>query len=96
MREREALARDGFVVIHLCLDRKKGTLTREPQIVSKGFVFIQDSEAMFNEVRSKIKELVKSSDGEDLDTRIQKELSKYFYAETKRRPMIILFTSEAP
>jgi len=96
MREREALARDGFVVIYLCLDRKTGKLTKDPEIISKGFVFVQDSENLFKQVRLKIQELVKISDGEDLKTRIEKDLSKFFYAETKRRPMIILFTSEAP
>jgi ribonuclease J len=96
MREREALARDGFVVIHLSLDRRTGKLTREPEIVSKGFVFIRDSEEMFEQVRLKIKELVRTVNGEDLNTYIEKNLSKFFYAETKRRPMIILFTTEAP
>jgi len=95
MREREALARDGFVVIHLYLDRKSGKLVRDPHIISKGFVFIRDSEEMFEQVRLKIQDLVKSSNEEDLNSRIEKELSKYFYAETKRRPMIILFTSES-
>jgi len=94
MREREALARDGFVVIHLCLDKKSGELEKPPDIISKGFVFTRDSEEMFEQVRSMIQELVESTKLEEVKPRIEKELSKFFYAETKRRPMIILLKSE--
>jgi ribonuclease J len=94
MREREALARDGFVVIHLCLDKKSGELEKPPEIISKGFVFTRDSEEMFEQVRSMIQELVESTNSEEVKSRIEKELSKFFYAETKRRPMIILLKSE--
>jgi ribonuclease J len=96
MRERGALARDGFVVIHLCLDRGTGSLAKSPEIISKGFVFIRESEEMFDQVRAIVRNIVKSSDHEELNTRIEKELSKFFYTETKRRPMIIVITSESP
>jgi ribonuclease J len=94
MREREALARDGFVIIHLCLDKKSGKLEKPPEIISKGFVFTRDSEEMFEQVRSIIQELVESTNLEEVKPRIEKDLSKFFYAETKRRPMIILLKSE--
>ena len=96
MREREALARDGFVIIQLCLDRKSRLLAKSPEIISKGFVFIRDSEKMFEQVRLIIEDAVKNIGDEDLNTRIEKDLSKFFYTETKRRPMILLFTSEIP
>lgn len=96
MRERGALARDGFVVIHLCLDRRTGSLAKSPEIISKGFVFIRESEEMFDQVRSIVRNIVKSSNLEELNTRIEKDLSKFFYTETKRRPMIIVITSEPP
>jgi ribonuclease J len=93
MREREALARDGFVAVHLNLG-KNGQLKRPAEILSKGFVFVQDSEALFNSARQKIAELVGEADG-DLEQRIEKELGKFFYAATKRRPMVFVFAAEA-
>jgi ribonuclease J len=96
MREREALARDGFVIINLCVDKKSGTLTRSPEIISRGFVFQRDSEELFEQVSKKINDLVKHHDVDELSSRIEKDLSKFFYAETKRRPMIMVMTSHLP
>jgi ribonuclease J len=91
MREREALARDGFVAVHLHLG-KNGALKRPAEILSKGFVFVQDSEELFERARQRIGELAAEADG-DLEGRIEKELGKFFYAETKRRPMVFVFAS---
>jgi ribonuclease J len=96
MREREALARDGFVVVHLSLDRQNGSLHRDPEIVSKGFVFVRDAEELFERARAQIRDLAARTDGSDLKGNIEQELARFFYAETKRRPMVLVFTSEAP
>jgi ribonuclease J len=94
MREREALARDGFVIIHLFIDPKTGKLLRSPDITSKGFVFLRESEELFGEARKQIRELIAKADGGDIEAKIEKELSKFFYTETKRRPMIFVFLIE--
>jgi len=93
MREREALARDGFVAVHIHLG-VNGRLKRPAEILSKGFVFVQDSEDLFARARAKIDDLVGETDG-DLEERIEKELGKFFYAATKRRPMVFVFASGA-
>jgi ribonuclease J len=93
MREREALARDGFVVVHLHLDRKTGELREEPEIVSKGFVFVRDAEQLFEDARTRIDQLAASANGNNLEETVETELSKYFYAETRRRPMVFVFAS---
>jgi len=95
MREREALARDGFVVVHLSLDCQTGTLQGDPEIVSKGFVFIRDAEELFEHARTLIRDLTSDEGCVNLKKRIEKELADYFYTETKRRPMIFVFTSES-
>jgi ribonuclease J len=96
MREREALARDGFVVVHLSLDRQHGSIRRDPVIVSKGFVFVRDAEQLFEQARAQVRELAGRVDPSDLKDQIEQELGRFFYAETKRRPMVLVFTSEAP
>ena len=95
MREREALARDGFVGVHLSLDCKTGTLQGDPEIVSKGFVFIRDADELFEHARTLIRDLTSDEGCVNLKKRIEKELADYFYTETKRRPMIFVFTSES-
>jgi ribonuclease J len=94
MREREALARDGFVAVHLRLDAKGSRLTEPAEIVSKGFVFVREAEELFARAQAKVSELVAAPDG-DLEERIEREMSKFFYAETKRRPMVLVFASNA-
>ena len=93
MKEREALARDGFVVVHLTLQGENGTLGKEPEIVSKGFVFVADAEQLFETARERIRDIATQSDGGSLKADIEKDLSKFFYNETKRRPMVLVFTS---
>ncbi|HEY43388.1 MAG TPA: ribonuclease J [Anaerolineae bacterium] len=94
MREREALARDGFVVVHLSLDSRGKTLRGEPEIVSKGFVFVRDAEELFEHARKIIHDIVSRESEVDLKNRVEGELSKFFYSETKRRPMVFVFTSK--
>jgi ribonuclease J len=93
MREREALARDGFVAVHLNLDPVSGKLREEPEIVSKGFVFARDAEELFEHARARIDQLTVEAGSDDFKSRVEKELSRFFYAETKRRPMIFVFAA---
>jgi ribonuclease J len=95
LREREALARDGFVAVHLHVDRQSGRLLQEPEIVSKGFVFLRDAEELFELARARIHELTRETPNGDLKLRIEKDLSKLFYQSTKRQPMVFVFTSTA-
>ena len=93
MREREALARDGFVVVHLNLDCDERRLRHEPEIITKGFVFVRDADELLAEAREKVTSLVLENSDGNLDERVEKELSKFFFEETRRRPMIFVFSS---
>jgi ribonuclease J len=95
MREREALARDGFVAVHLHVDRQTGRLLQEPEIVSKGFVFLRDAEELFELARTRIHELTKQAENGDLKIRVEKDLARLFFQITKRQPMIFVFTSSS-
>jgi ribonuclease J len=94
MKEREALARDGFVMVHLQLDRKTGRLRSAPEIHTRGFVVLRDAEALLNLARKRIQEVVASAKGDDLKAKVERELGKLFYAETKRNPMVLAILSD--
>jgi ribonuclease J len=96
MREREALARDGFVVIYLEVEAQSGRLLGEPEIVSKGFVFMREAEELFELARQRIRKLAETTRGEELKERIERDLAKFFYNQTKRRPMVLAFTARLP
>lgn len=95
LREREALARDGVAIIHLMLDCDGENLIEEPDIITRGFVFTEDAEDLLLDAKSRIREiLAKPFDGK-LERQVEDELSKYFYSETRRRPMIFVFASRS-
>ncbi len=98
MRDREILGRDGFVVAIVQRDAETGQLRRVPDIISRGFVFLRDSEELLAEASDRVQELVASSPAEvkasTLEDRIRALLTDLMYQETKRRPMVIPVVTE--
>lgn len=94
MRERESLARDGIVSVHVEVNQDGCDLAEEPEIVSKGFVFINEAGDLFNGARDRIRESLKKDGDGPLSNRLEKELARYFYSETGRRPMVVVFASK--
>ncbi len=88
MREREILARDGIVLVNLILDRFSGSLRREPQITSRGFMLSRDVDGVMEEARKRVSGLVTPKANGNLSKDIEKALGSYLYSETHRRPMI--------
>jgi len=93
MREREALAREGLVIIHVNLDCDRNRVVGEPEIVSRGFVFVREAVDLFDEARELVLKIAEKDIGEDLEDRIENELSRFFFTETKRKPMVFAFIS---
>jgi ribonuclease J len=94
LRERESLARDGFVAIHIQRHAKSGKLRGDPQIISKGFVFTPDAQDLFARAGQRIREVLSAKQDDELEARVEKELRKFFYSETRRRPMVFVFITD--
>ena len=92
VREREALARDGIVLVNLAIDRNTCQLRDEPEIITRGFIIIRDSEVLLAGMSKLIHETVRRGNG-DLKEDLRNTLMSYIYNETKRRPMIFITTS---
>jgi len=94
IREREALARDGVVAVHLTLDAGSGKLIGQPEILSKGFVFKRDAESLFQDAREVIREAVENEDdARDVEVRVEKALARLYHARIRRKPVIFIFTT---
>ena len=93
MREREALSRDGFVLVNLLLNRHSRALINDPQIVTKGFIYEYESSDLLDAVKDTVAETVGSSNG-TLEEDIQQRLGNFLKQETKRRPMIFVMINE--
>jgi ribonuclease J len=90
LRDRHLLSRDGFVVVVIALDEKTGELIEGPDIISRGFVYVRDSEDLIEEAKERVIDLVDSGKMHR-DTAalvIKDKLSQFFYQRTRRNPMI--------
>jgi ribonuclease J len=92
LRDRKLLSRDGIVVVIVAVDKKEGKVVGRPDIVSRGFVDAEHDGTVIEQGR----DLVASTLGKgriveysSIHTRVKETLSKFFYEQTKRRPMII-------
>ncbi len=97
MRDREILARDGFLMVVVNVDRKTGKLLGEPEIISRGFIYLREGEALIDMVKATVQDTLEkaspSRNGRRRDI-IQDNVSKILYNETKRRPMVFSVINE--
>lgn len=95
LRDRELLAQDGVLLIIANVDARKRKLVTDPEIVSRGFVYMKDNEELIKEVEELfIKESEKIFTGKYIDWRVYKDnvrksVNKLLYNRTNRRPIVI-------
>lgn len=96
IRDREILARDGFMLVSVNIDHHTGKLIGEPRIVSRGFVYLKDAEDFLDQIRDSVTQLMNSRRAANGNRRLMVEdgLSKLIYNETRRRPMIFSIVNE--
>jgi ribonuclease J len=87
MREREILGEEGFVFVNLKLS-PSGQLIGSPTVISRGFVYVPEAEALFAGAEAEIAAVIARAAGGNLCEKVERALSEYFYAEVKRRPMV--------
>jgi ribonuclease J len=91
VREREALARDGIVLISLTMDQN-GRLLDEPEIITRGFVYKRDADELIGETITRIEDTIRRGQGNIHDDVVQ-TVRSFLYNETKRRPQIFVTLS---
>lgn len=95
LRDRRQLSSDGMLVIVTTLSKTEKQMVTAPEIISRGFVFVKDSEEFMNElhelVTGRMEELTESGVNQwnVIKRKLKDELGNYIYAQTKRRPMIL-------
>ena len=89
VREREALARDGIVVISLVLEKSSGRLIEEPEIITRGFIYKRDTKNLLADARNRISDTINRGNG-NIQSDIEQSIRAFFYNETKRRPMVFV------
>ena len=95
LRDRQHLAEDGIMVVVMSLDRVGGQLVAGPDIVSRGFVYVKESDELIEEARQIVDEAIQKcldrgiTDWGKLKNATKDALSDYVWKKTKRRPMIL-------
>ena len=95
LRDRQHLAEDGILIVVLALDGVGNQLVSGPDIVSRGFVYVRESDELMDEARSIIEQNILNcldrgiSDWGKIKSVIKDSLSDYVWKKTKRRPMIL-------
>ncbi len=95
LRDRKHLAEDGLIVVVATIDRELGELVAGPDIVSRGFVYVRESEELMNEAKQVVKDAFdecatrRRCDWNSMKTTIKDALSGFIYRKTKRSPMIL-------
>lgn len=95
LRDRKLLSQDGIFTVVVTLNRKQKRIAAGPEIVSRGFVYVRESEELLNESSKLVKKIVEkyvnkeTFEWTNIKQEIRDTLNSYLYQQTKRRPMII-------
>ncbi|MDR0434234.1 MAG: ribonuclease J [Gracilibacteraceae bacterium] len=100
LRDRRQLSQDGLFIIVMTLNHLTGDIVAGPDVVTRGFVYVRESEPMLDQAKEKIIQTAERCLGNGipewalLKSQIREELSKHLYEKTKRRPMILPIIQE--
>ena len=91
LRDRKHLSEDGLIVAVCSIDAQSGKVVSGPDIVSRGFVYVRESEALMDEARDLVYNTLEecARDWSGMKQRIKDELSRFLYQKTRRSPMIL-------
>jgi len=100
LRDRHLLAEDGIFIAVVTLDPKNRRIAAGPEIQSRGFVYVRESEELMKEAEDKVREIVEAGlqekriEWSEIKQNMRDQISKLLFESTKRRPMIIPVISE--
>ena len=95
LRDRQHLAEDGILIVVLTLEKYSNQVLAGPDIVSRGFVYVRESESLMDEARQVVSDALESclnkniSDWGKIKNTVKDSLSDYLWKKTKRNPMIL-------
>lgn len=95
LRDRKHLAKDGLIVIVMTISGDSGLLVAGPDIISRGFVYVRESEDLIEEMKTVVLdtldrfEIRNIRDWNSLKTAVKNKLGQYIYEKTKRSPMLL-------
>ena len=96
LRDRLALAQEGMFVVITTMDRKTGRVLKNPDIISRGFIYLKENQSLLDEIRRKVRSIIgrlphdqQAVDGDYIKALIRDQVGQFLFTKTKRRPMIL-------
>ena len=95
LRDRQHLSQDGLIIVVMSMDSATGEIVAGPDVISRGFVYVRESENLMDDVKRMLREEVKKleehnvRDWSTIKSRLKDSLRDYIFAKTKRNPMIL-------
>jgi ribonuclease J len=92
LRDRKHLSEDGMIIIIVTIQKETGCLANDPDVISRGFIYVRESDELMDEVKQISKRAVLKGEGKNWSTKkklIKDAIKEYLYQKTKRTPMII-------
>ena len=95
LRDRQHLSQDGLIVIVMTMDNQTGEIVSGPDVISRGFVYVRESENLMEDVKYFIREEIRKlennhiKDWSTIKSTLKDELRDYIFSKTKRNPMIL-------
>ncbi|MCL4391877.1 ribonuclease J [Patescibacteria group bacterium] len=95
LRDRLLLAEEGMFVVITTLDRKTGRVIKNPDIISRGFIYLRENQELLDEIRRKVRGIFgriprrEEVDTDYLKALIRDQIGQFLYNKTKRRPMVL-------
>lgn len=95
LRDRKHLSQDGILTVVVTIEKESGTVIAGPDIISRGFVYVRESENLMDEARNIVKDALdrclenKVREWAPIKTTIKDDLREFLYERTKRKPMIL-------
>ena len=95
LRDRQHLSQDGLIIIVLTMDSNTGEVVAGPDVISRGFVYVRESENLMDDVKSVVRHEIKKCEEREIrdwatiKSTVRENLKDYIFMKTKRNPMII-------
>ena len=95
LRDRKHLSQDGILTIVVTIEKHSGKVVSGPDIISRGFVYVRESEGLMDDAREIVKSVLRDceerqiTDWATLKSKMRDELREFLYEKTKRKPMIL-------
>ena len=95
LRDRQHLSQDGLIIVVITMDSSTGEVVAGPDVISRGFVYVRDSENVMDDIKNVLRHEVKKfeqkgiSDWATIKSGVKENLRDYIFSKTKRNPMII-------